>query len=252
MAVLNHISQCVFNLICVSVTVATRSTSNLPLHPIHTSPVGVQSRGTSEDSSNSSSNHSEEPFTKGPSVLASSAPTVVSPPLYKTAPLPTNKEVNSNEKSASVLPEHSPATKLHPPSFFLSSSLSEKAAVPSPHQQSLPQGTVSQSVLDLMALENYKTALNTYCQQNHLSPPIYECTYPEDEVGYIVNIKLEGQNFKSTPQGTKRGAESMAASLALKSFGIAVSVGEDGETSNSTSQGSSSLSSPPQISGKVW
>jgi len=103
-----------------------------------------------------------------------------------------------------------------------------------------------------MAAENFKTALNTYCQQNHLTPPIYECTYPEDEVGYIVEIKVEGRSFKCTPQGTKRGAECMAASIALKNFGISVSVVEDEESSvNGTPQGGSTLSSPPQISGKV-
>ena len=100
-----------------------------------------------------------------------------------------------------------------------------------------------------MAVENYKTALNTYCQQNHLAPPRYDCTYPEDEVGYIVVIHVEGKHFKSTPQGTKRGAESMAASLALESLGISVDTEGKGEVRNGTHHGGA-LHQPPQITGK--
>ncbi len=114
---------------------------------------------------------------------------------------------------------------------------------------SQPVGVASQAVKDLMAVENYKTALNTYCQQNRLAPPIYECTYPEDEVGYIVIIKVEGRAFKSTPQGTKRAAESMAASIAMDRLGISLSTGGSGSEGNGSVYGGA-LNRPPQLSGK--
>ena len=101
-------------------------------------------------------------------------------------------------------------------------------------------------------MSNYKTALNTFCQRNRVPSPIYDCIYPEDEVGYIVNIKVNGREFKSTPHGTKRGAESMAAAMALKSMGLDIEIPENGDVNNGfTCGGPESLLAPPEIPGRL-
>lgn len=66
---------------------------------------------------------------------------------------------------------------------------------------------------------NYKIALNTYCQKRGIPVPRYDCTYPEDAVGYIVTVHVDGRVFRSKTEGTKRAAESTAASMALQGFG---------------------------------
>jgi hypothetical protein len=68
-------------------------------------------------------------------------------------------------------------------------------------------------------MSNFKNALSLYCQRNGFMAPQYNCTYPEDAVGYIVQVYVNGMTFCSGTEGTKRGAESKAAALALKTFG---------------------------------
>lgn len=88
---------------------------------------------------------------------------------------------------------------------------------------------------------NYKITLNTFCQKNGIPVPLYVCTYPEDAVGYISTITIREKVFSSGTHGTKRGAESAVASMALKSFGVEVDNNcEEGsnEIRSSTDQGS--------------
>ena len=74
-------------------------------------------------------------------------------------------------------------------------------------------------------MSTYKNALIFYCQKKGFAPPLYNCTYPEDAVGYIATVRVNGQTFSSNTEGTKRAAESKAAAVALESFGESV----DGE-----------------------
>ena len=105
---------------------------------------------------------------------------------------------------------------------------------------------ISQAVLNFMAVAKYKCALNEYCQHNHLALPRYDFTYPKDGDGYIIVLHVKGKTFKSTPHGTKREGESMAASLVLKSLGI--SAGTE-EVRTGTHHGVA-LHQPPHVSGK--
>lgn len=92
-------------------------------------------------------------------------------------------------------------------------------------------------------MSNYKLALTAYCQKKGLEPPRYDCTYPEDAVGYIATVHVKGKVFTSDTEGTKRAAESMAASLALSSFGESVG-GSIGGATNETSVKNGHLMEP--------
>lgn len=84
-------------------------------------------------------------------------------------------------------------------------------------------------------MSTYKNALIFYCQKKGFAPPHYNCTYPEDAVGYIATVRVNGQTFRSGTEGTKRGAESKAAAVALRSFGESVG----GETVDAATNGES-------------
>ena len=79
----------------------------------------------------------------------------------------------------------------------------------------------------------YKQILNLYCQKKHINLPSYSCEFPEDSVGYIASVTVEGKTFTSPPQGSKKVAESIAAAEAVKEMGIkpeqSSAAGSDGE-----------------------
>lgn len=68
---------------------------------------------------------------------------------------------------------------------------------------------------------NYKSLLNTHCQQNHMLPPVYECSSPLDSSGYISTVTVKGQLYRSSVHGTKKAADTEAAQLAAEALGVA-------------------------------
>ena len=62
-----------------------------------------------------------------------------------------------------------------------------------------------------------------------------------------MKIRVNRKLFTSTPQGTKRGAESMAAAQALRSMGVEVE--EDNRNVENGHGGPQSLLAPPKIPG---
>lgn len=196
-------------------------------------PLGVNGRGGAEGNSSSSNLQTS----------SSSSANLLSQP---------------SSSSTAVVPQGSPVpVVLQPPAYFeglVDSSSKETVCVAGQHSSlgGKSTATVSCSLeARLISMANYKTTLNSFCQKNHIPPPRYECVYPEDEVGYIVIIKVNGKAYTSTPQGTKRGAESMAAALALRSLGVDVEVDGIEDVKNGTSHGMlGSLDAPPQILGR--
>lgn len=159
--------------------------------------------------------------------------------------------------SIGAVPFESSQLVPQPPAFFkacVSSASSKEAAASEQaslgHKFSVTGSRdLAAAVTSVPSMANYKTTLNTFCQRNRIAPPIYDCIYPEDEVGYIVVIKVNYNEFKSTPHGTKRGAESMAAAMALKSMGVDIEIAENGDAKNERNC-PDSLVAPPQIPGK--
>ena len=96
---------------------------------------------------------------------------------------------------------------------------------------------------------NYKVALNEYCQKRGIPVPRYDCTYPEDAVGYIVTLHVGEKVFRSKTEGTKRAAESTAASMALQSLGESLG-GREEVTSNGHSAEPTVLLKPSSIPGE--
>ena len=98
--------------------------------------------------------------------------------------------------------------------------------------QSRGGGAQQQSNMALPPGE-YKQILNLYCQKKHINLPSYSCEFPEDSVGYIASVTVEGKTFTSPPQGSKKVAESIAAAEAVKEMGIkpeqSSAAGSDGE-----------------------
>ncbi len=124
-------------------------------------------------------------------------------------------------------------------------------------QQSFQERTTTGAVSTVQAgsMSNYKVALNLYCQKQGIASPHYECTYPEDAVGYIAKLHVNGKTFSSKTEGTKRGAESTAASLALTSFGESVEREEERSNANGHSvEAVLQLELPSSISGEkcMW
>ena len=98
-------------------------------------------------------------------------------------------------------------------------------------------------------MSNYKNALNLYCQKNGFLAPQYDCTYPEDAVGYIVSVYVNGRTFRSGTEGTKRAAESKAAALALQSFGESLEEALETVTNGNSAKGEVELASVSSIAG---
>ena len=114
---------------------------------------------------------------------------------------------------------------LKPPSFFQQStegspshtlphtSQNPPTCIPGPDNLATSPHIVSKGMEG-----NHKATLNTYCQKNRLDLS-YDCTYPEDEVGYIATVSVGGMKFTSIPHGTKRAAEAHAAEQAVQYLG---------------------------------
>lgn len=145
-------------------------------------------------------------------------------------------------------------TQLQPPCYFSntqdSAQLQQGASAAgegsSQNQQELQQPTEahqeppqpsSQHSLAASQMANPKLALNSYCQRKGAPPPHYDCTYPDDAVGYIATVAVDGRKFTSKPEGTKRAAEATAARMALMSFGLNVEVQGQGGTNGHTIEG---------------
>ena len=166
------------------------------------------------------------------------------------------------QSSPAVTQEEVPATIPLPPAFFIKG----RVAVSSPLVQ-LPSTTAtfaspataqpvainteSSSIVPAKKkdMANHKLALQTFCQKNKYPLPHYECSYPEDEVGYIATLKVQDKVFVSTPHGTKRGAESAAAAMALRSYGETVESGDDQIKNGNVEHGS--LEVPTTINGEL-
>lgn len=63
---------------------------------------------------------------------------------------------------------------------------------------------------------NLKSQLNEYCQRKRILPPVYDCSYPDNEVGYIVSVKINGTMYKSASHKTKRAAEEDVAQIIME------------------------------------
>lgn len=156
----------------------------------------------------------------------------------------------------------SPATQLQTPAFFGGNTTTgtsslhpkEPPAVSSAHKTESASNSRATATVAKMSnyLSNYKVTLNLYCQKNGIQPPHYNCTYPEDAVGYIATVSVQGKVFTSNAQGTKRGAESKAAAKALRSFGVSVEEDEDDVmATNGHAAKGGTVEPPPSISGKM-
>lgn len=119
--------------------------------------------------------------------------------------------------------------------------------------ENLNSGTTkSQSIGLALKMSNYKSALNFYCHKKGFNLPRYSCTFPEDAVGYIATVLVNGQKFNSGAEGTKRAAESMAACKALDSFGESVGGPEMGNATNGESVKNGQLEPASSIPGEIW
>lgn len=117
------------------------------------------------------------------------------------------------------------SSALKPPSFFQPSTESL-----TPSQQTVPTNSrtptcipdpntsVSAKPKGMEGNVNHKSTLNTYCQKNKLNLT-YDCSYPDDAVGYIATVEVGSMKFTSAPHGTKRAAEDQAAEQAVKYLG---------------------------------
>ena len=102
-------------------------------------------------------------------------------------------------------------------------------------------------------MSNYKSALNLYCQKKGIPVPHYVVTYPEDAVGYIATVTVQGKTFLSPPEGNKRAAESMAAAQALDNLGVSVEVGhEESQDQIPTKQPGATLVSTPSVPSEYY
>lgn len=149
----------------------------------------------------------------------------------------------------------SASLQLQPPSHFNSSRVSSSpASLSSTHSQQTvwSLGSVAVKARGPNKMSNYKVALNTYCQKKGYDPPRYDCTFPEDDVGYIATVHVNGEEFTtSDAEGTKRGAESTAAALALRCFGESIEASV-GSTTNghSVMKNGHQMEPAPSVSGE--
>lgn len=151
--------------------------------------------------------------------------------LSKTQGIPSQQ----HPASPASLVAASGSVKLQTPSYFYAQANSRalggfpsRGGSGASHKPATTVTALTESLATaVMSNTNYKVTLNTFCQKNGISPPQYDCEYPEDAVGYIARVTVQNRVFQSSTEGTKRGAESKAAALALKSFGV--SLPEEGE-----------------------
>ena len=97
-------------------------------------------------------------------------------------------------------------------------SLSQPPPPPAVPTQS--KGRAEQQTIMTLPPGDYKQMLNLYCQKKHIPLPSYSCEFPEDSVGYIASVTVAGMTFSSSPEGSKRLAEAIAAAEAVKAMGI--------------------------------
>ena len=69
----------------------------------------------------------------------------------------------------------------------------------------------------------YKQTLNEYVQKKKWSTPNYSTEPAKDCVGYIGIVSVNGKNYQSPPDKSKKNAQALAALEALKDFGVVMS-----------------------------
>ncbi len=123
--------------------------------------------------------------------------------------------------SKGATPPHLSSVKLPP--NLLTQPTNNTLQTPSHFQQPIPRGSAQPPSTHSIAMTtNYKSLLNTYCQQNHILPPLYECASPQDSSGYLSTVTVKGRLFRSGVHGTKKAADTEAAQLAAEELGIAL------------------------------
>lgn len=163
--------------------------------------------------------------------------------------------VSGSPSLSSVESVSTPASKqLQTPTYFSennsrASSCGGSISSPQSQQTFHNLGSTANRGISVTKMANHKVSLTTYCQKKGLDIPRYECTYPEDAVGYIATVHVNGKTFTSNTEGTKRGAESTAAALALSSFGESVAESVGGATSG-TSVKNGNLAEPVSFPGE--
>ena len=142
-------------------------------------------------------------------------------PTQSTTPLQVNPQVTSLPHSSNL-----PQLNSLLPNLPQSSSLPPTVLTPSPAMTT-----------------DYKSLLNTFCQQHHYTAPVYECSSPSDTTGYISKVTVNGHIYQSSTHGTKKAADTEAARIATETLGVA-SAQEVGSTPPTVG---TSSSAPPSI-----
>ncbi len=110
----------------------------------------------------------------------------------------------------------------HPPNVHAATPLANSLQTPSYFQQLIPRGpSQSAPTPPVVMTTDYKSLLNTHCQQTHILPPVYDCTSPSDKSGYISTVTVSGRLYRSSVHGTKKAADIEAAQLAAEALGVA-------------------------------
>ena len=229
---------------------SVHTAGSLPLHPPSFFQTSLSSQTPSVDSPQSQSSKTGHFPQQTPPHPSLHNPQPVLLPQPATATLPTTPACTTltGLSTMSATPAHarvlSPVSLQTTPVCTTLTSLATLATTPS-HASPVSLRTTPARVLQSrgggaqqqsnMALPpgEYKQILNLYCQKKHIDLPSYSYEFPEDSVGYIASVTVEGKTFTSPPQGSKKVAESIAAAEAVKEMGIKPeqpsAAGSDGE-----------------------
>ena len=171
-----------------------------------------------------------------PVTLPSPTSSLTIPSFPSSLPLPTRNNAKKKKINAESPTEH---VKPPPNSSPLASSLVPSASIPQAsnkygdtslnivpshsfpvpsysHSPSVPMEETGGGTGEMY----YKQVLNDFVQKQRLPLPIFTADYPENSVGYIGIVTLDGVEYRSPPDKNKKRALNLAAREALVSHGV--------------------------------
>lgn len=202
-----------------------------------TPPVNVTSKPISSTHSSVVPPGSTAPPPLPPVTLPSPTSSLTIPSFPASLPLPTRNNARKKRNNA-----ESPTEQFKPPLNSSSSSLMASASIP---QASNNYGATSLNIIPShsfpvsvpshsppVPMEEgggggggtvemyYKQVLNDYVQKQRLPLPLFTTEYPENSLGYIGIVTLDGVQYRSPPDKNKKRALNLAAREALVSHGV--------------------------------
>uniref|UniRef100_A0A1X7VG01 DRBM domain-containing protein n=1 Tax=Amphimedon queenslandica TaxID=400682 RepID=A0A1X7VG01_AMPQE len=170
-----------------------------------------------------------------PVTLPSPTSLLTIPTFPASLPLPTRNNAKKKRNNA-----ESPTEQFKPPLNSSSPSLMASSSIP---QASNNQGVTSLNIVPSHSFPvsvpshspsvpteetggggtvemYYKQVLNDYVQKQRLPLPLFTTEYPENSLGYIGIVTLDGVEYRSPPDKNKKRALNLAAREALVSHGV--------------------------------